>query len=310
MRKTWPIPLYSAYQKEMRRCAADYFAARGLATYEKYPFILRSRDDWRANIIVAQVAEYIAEARRRSEAARDAFPLHRYIHHGLSSQAMLFNLLGPLVVAGDLAAIREAFTAAGAPWPKGKISGAFEYDDREVFAEHQPQPTSLDFAIFDESGEPAILVESKLVEQEFGGCSVFGRGDCDGRNPADDFDGCYLHAAGRLYWEALARHGFLQGDLAGSPICVLASYYQYFREVTFALEKKSALVFLVDERNPVFHVQAGEGARGLIPFLERFLPAGAAGSVRMVTVQSVLASIEATGRHDSWTGEFRQKYGM
>ena len=70
--------------------------------------------------------------------------------------------------------------------------------------------------------------EAKLVEKEFGGCSAFAKGDCDGHNPAKDFNLCYLHHIGRRYWELMGKHGFLDGPLAKDSVCIMASYYQFF----------------------------------------------------------------------------------
>ncbi len=63
-------------------------------------------------------------------------------------------------------------------------SASFEYEDRDVFNEDAGQPTSIDVALRDGEGKPVVFVESKLVEREFGGCSVFAHGDCDGMNGA------------------------------------------------------------------------------------------------------------------------------
>jgi hypothetical protein len=137
------------------------------------------------------VAEYIRQEHERN-LGKDSFLLHKYLHHGLSSQAMVFNLVGPLIVRKDLEPLRVAIKKAGMPWPSGEVTAGFEYDDRTVFNEDSGQPTSIDLAI---SGETArIFIEAKLVEREFGGCSVFSGGECDGRNPVSyGVDGCYLH---------------------------------------------------------------------------------------------------------------------
>lgn len=56
----------------------------------------------------------------------------------------------------------------------------FEYEDRTVFNEDTGLPTSIDLVLFDTENRPKIFIESKLVEAEFGGCSVFKKGDCWG----------------------------------------------------------------------------------------------------------------------------------
>lgn len=292
----------------MQHHAARWFKRRGLKVQQKTPYILRARAQWPENIILPEVAALIARTKKEREERQRPFPLHRYVHHGLSSQAMLFNLVGPLLERGDLEALAGLFPGVDIPW--SAALGELEYEDREVFNERQAQPTSLDLVLGEAGRSPRLLVEAKLVEQEFGGCSIFSDGDCDGRNPAAAHDDCYLHVAGREYWTCLARHGFLEGPMLKSPVCLLASYYQYFREVLFALERGGQMVFLVDARNPVFQRDGDGGPRGLLPFLEQFFPDALREQVITVTIQQALDAIEATGRHEDWTGSFREKYGM
>ncbi len=64
------------------------------------PYLLAEWEDWGSNIILPEVAEYITKE-RQIRSAKKGFPLHKYIHHGLSSQAMLLNLVGPLIVRQD-----------------------------------------------------------------------------------------------------------------------------------------------------------------------------------------------------------------
>jgi len=102
--------------------ASAWFADKGFAVSARYPYILADREEWSQNIILPEVAQYIREEHARREALRQGFPLHKYIHHGLSSQAMLFNLVGPLIVAKDLDPLRQAFTRQGIAWPEGEVS--------------------------------------------------------------------------------------------------------------------------------------------------------------------------------------------
>jgi len=310
MPNRWSYRLFKSYQNELRENAGKWFKENGLHVQKRFNFILRDHDDWRHNIILPEVADYIDQVRKKRGSEKKSFPLHQYIHHGLSSQAMLFNLVGPLIIRDDLIALSQSFIDVDINWPKGAVTGSLEIEDRNVFNERQAQPTSLDFAIGTKGEEFSIFIEAKLVEQEFGGCSVFDRGDCDGRNPANDHNLCYLHVFGRKYWNRLEEFGFLKDEVADSPICLLANYYQYFREVLFALSKKGVLVILVDERNPVFK-SIGDGPdRGLIPFLSRFLPPEVNNKVKMITIQQVVSAIERTSRHDDWIHSFKNKYGI
>ena len=329
--RTWAYQRYNAYVRGLRKTAAAWFAGHGFATHPRLPYCLDHLDNWRNNIILPDVAEHI-EGGRLDRGAHDAFPLHKYAHHGLSSQAMLFNLVGPLMVRDDFAAMRPALDRAGIPWPAGRLTGVLEYSKRDVFNEDTGQPTSIDFVLSGENeaadkvaaprsmdgfvgnlnGAASLFIEAKLVEQEFGGCSVFADGDCDGRNPADDFGACYLHHIGRKYWTRLAEHGLLESPLARGPICPLASYYQFFREALVALHEGGHFVLLHDARNPVFVSPGRDGrpTRGLWPFLVGLLPATAAKYLHRVTIQDVIEAIAQSGRHTDWTDEFTTKYGF
>jgi POLQ-like helicase len=307
--RTWPYPRHRNFEKELQKAASAWFQDKGSAVSARYPYILADREKWAQNMILPQVTEYILEEHARREVKQHGFPLHKYIHHGLSSQAMLFNLVGPLIVTGDLAPLRQAFVRQGIAWPGGDVDASFEYEDRTVFNEDTGQPTSIDLVLRDVSDHSSLFVESKLVEKEFGGCSVFEAGDCDGRNPARDFSLCYLNHLGRKYWELLSKHGFLAGAVGRNVTCVLSSYYQFFREVIFALELSGSFVLLSDERNPTFSCDGPHGRRGLMPFLLSMVPQPLLASVATVSIQQVVAAIKASGRHE-WIAEFERKYGL
>ena len=95
--QTWPFKLYKAFESELRNAAAKWFSKKGLATRARMSYCLKSFRMWGQNIICTDVAEYIRQEHKRN-LGKDSFPLNKYLHHGLSSQAMLFNLVGPLVV--------------------------------------------------------------------------------------------------------------------------------------------------------------------------------------------------------------------
>ncbi len=305
---TWPYPRHARFEKALRAAAATWFQAQEFPVNERTPYILAAWKDWTKNIILPEVAQYIRDEREAHKSQGKPFPLHRFIHHGLSSQAMMFNLMGPLVLRDDLVAIEGVLAKSGIPWPEGAVTASFEYDDREVFKEDTGQPTSLDFVI-EGDDMPRIFMESKLVERGFGGCSVFEKGDCDARNPARDFSLCYLHHLGRTYWELLEKHGFLCGPMFKDSTCTLSNQYQFFREVLFALEKGGYFVLVTDERNPAFHAHGPEGERGLVPLLLSFVPQSLRDRLADISMQQLINAIKDTGRH-SWIQQFEQKYGL
>lgn len=305
----WPYPQHRHFEVTLRDAASAWFEAKGFPVSAKHSYILANWNDWPNNIILTEVAEYIQSERARRKAEGKGFPLHRYVHHGLSSQAMLFNLIGPLLVGKGLEPVRESFAGQGVAWPKGEVSASFEYEDRTLFNEDTGQPTSIDLVLTDEMGHPRVFVEGKLVEREFGGCSVFARGDCDGRNPTHDFSLCYLHHIGRRYWELLDKHNFLSGPIGQNATCILSTYYQFFREVIFALELGGPLVLLTDDRSPTFSCDGPQGTRGLLPLLISLVPASLHGHIASVSIQQVVAAIKSSGRHE-WITEFERKYAL
>ena len=297
------------FKKSVAATAAAWFQMRGLAVSKTYPYCLESLDQWANNIILPEVVAYIQQQRKFRAAQHQSFALHKWIHHGLSSQAMLFNLIGPLIVRNDLEPLRMAFTAAGVPWPAGSIKTSLEIEDRQMFNERQAQPTSIDLVIEGEASS-ALFVEAKFVEQEFGGCSVFEDGDCGGRNPAIVHDRCYLHGIGRTYWEGLAQMGFLKPAMTDGPICPLANYYQFFREVVFALEKGGHFALIFDQRSSVFYGPDNDGNQRLMPFLLTFAPPQHRDRIHAITIQAVAQAIRQSGRHSDWVNVFDAKYGL
>lgn len=304
---------YSAYQKyrnQLRDSSARWFAENNKRVQPDRPYMLQSRDDWPDNIILDEVVDYIKRVMREREGSDSGFALHKYVYHGLSSQAMLFNLVGPLIVRDDLQAMRPAFEAAGVPWPDSPLSGEFEFEDREVFNERQSQPTSIDLVLGPRDSTHTLFVEAKLTEEGFGGCSLYKNKACKGGNPAANLNDCPLHAEkGRTYWTLLEKHRFLRGPLSEGPKCQLANHYQFFRECLFALEKHGHFVLLADERSPVFLRTVDDGA-GLFTELRTFVPEELRDRTVAVTIQAVVGAIRESGRHGDWVESFCVKYGI
>ncbi len=306
--KDWPFKRYKVFENELRHVAANWFSEKGLPTNARMGYCLKSHDSWTKNIICGEVADYITKRQKELE-GKESYPLHKYAHHGLSSQAMVFNLVGPLIVKKDLEPLREVIEEAGMNWPAGEIEAQFEYDDRDVFNEDTGQPTSID--LFIKGNSERIFIEAKLAEKEFGGCSIFSGGDCDGRNPiSSDYKDCYLHHIGRRYWELMDKFGFREMVSESGSICLFVNYYQFFREVLFSLEKKGCFLLLHDERNPAFWKVSKKGEEfGLWPLLKEFVPDKYKASIGRVTIQQLVRAIEKSGRHE-WINEFKLKYGI
>lgn len=309
---TWQYNKFSDFRKEQELTASNYFFNKGksnmdLKVQDKSPYILKERNDWHRNIIVNSVFNYVNEKKAESKNSKISYPLHKYIHHGLSSQSMLFNLFGEPLIKKDYAFFQEVFQT-----PEIQIDSKyelkFEHYDRETFNEKTQQPTSFDFAIIDKTGtQRNIFVEAKYVEPEFGGCSTIEGGECDGLNPISNPDLCYLTFKGRNYWKLMKKYG-LDVPYANSPICPLAIYYQFFRELMFALENNGYFVILIDKRNPAFEKESSVGKRGLIPVLMDKISPKHKEFVKIIYIQDVLPILDKHGY--TWVDEFREKYGM
>jgi len=307
--KTWPFPRYGPYQRAMRETATAWFDQKGLPRDSRYSFILDAWDHWPQNMVLPEVAEYIQECKVQCENEGKPFPLHKYLHHGLSSQAMAFNLVGPLIVRNDYQPLIDALAAVGVECGKHLHDAVFEFEDRKVFNEDSGQPTSIDIALRDSDGRPFVFIEAKMMEAEFGGCTVRTMGDCSGENPLPEKSGCYLHHIGRTYWTLAEKYGV--ADLAKDEgQCILALYYQFFRELFFALEYGGIFVLLHDERSPVFHCEAHGVERGLMPMLLKYVPEEHFSQIASISMQRLSRHIGRSEKHQDWIGDFRQKYAI
>ncbi|MGM0365026.1 MAG: PGN_0703 family putative restriction endonuclease [Actinomycetota bacterium] len=307
--RTWPHKRYKEFEAELRNSSSRWFREKGFKTHPKMLYCLDSLISWPKNIICPEVSEYILEENQRN-LGKEAFPLHKYLHHGLSSQAMLFNLLAPLIIRDDLDPLKSVIENAGINWPSSKVSARFECCDRSVFNEDSGQPTSLD-AVIEGQGRN-IFIESKLAERGFGSCSVFERGDCDGRNPVVyGLKNCYLHHIGRKYWDLMEEFRFDEEKLSKGLICPFINYYQFYREVLFSLKIGGSFLLLHDKRNPAFLEASDESKeRGLWPFLVSFIPRKYSHLVSRITIQDLVGEISRSDRHIDWIGEFKSKYGL
>jgi hypothetical protein len=307
--QTWLYPRHNVFEKQLQKSNAEWFTEQNIPVNSKMPYLLDSRENWKKNIILPEVAKFIEDEKGCRGKAKKGFPLHMYLHHGLSSQAMLFNLVGPLVVQNNLTPLKAAFEVAGIAWPPEEVTAKFEDENRELFREDTGQPTSIDLVIQGQNEIRSLFIEAKLVEHEFGKCSVFNGGDCDGRNPAHDFERCYLHHLGRRYWVLMEKYGFLDGPVGSSPICPLAMYYQFFRELIFSIESGGDFVLLFDQRNPSFYCGDSSKERGLMPFLTSFVPENLLGRINAISIQQVVAAYHENSSLD-WLNEFESKYGL
>jgi hypothetical protein len=301
------MKLYSDYRKEQKHYAAEWFRAKGYAVHKKYDYILDCYDNWEQNIIVPEVADFIKQLKNDAESNKEPFPLHKYIHNGCSSQAMLFNLLGDIVRNRDYDFLLQLFNYQDVLIDNSSKL-LFEFSDRKTFNEKQQQPTSFDFVVQNQKGKN-IFVEAKYVETEFGGCSVIKgyNSECDGQNPVNNTDLCYLTHKERNYWDLMKKYE-LDKIFEKAIICPFSIYYQFYRELMFALEHNGYFVILIDKRNPAFQKSNGKEQRGLIPFLTSLIPQKHRNILKVIYIQDVVNILDISKYN--WKNEFLTKYGI
>jgi hypothetical protein len=305
----WPYPRHNKFVKQLRSASATWFASKQFPSHPKMDYCLSSWDEWDKNIILKEVADYIKQCKAECEENNSHFPLHKYLHHGLSSQAIAFNLIGPLITRNDYKPLVELLNDKGISVASEVSNAEFEYEDRDIFNEDSGQPTSIDIVLKDSNGKPIIFIESKLVEQEFGGCSVFSNGDCEGRNPLRQKDDCYLHFIGRNYWNLMEEFD-VGTNLQNEKQCIFVAHYQFFREVLFSLKKGGFFVLLSDQRSPVFHCEANGKHKGIMPFLIEFIPPIYRSRIVSISIQEVVERLKTSKTHRGWVEEFQLKYGI
>jgi len=153
----------------------------------------------------------------------------------------------------------------------------------------------LDFAIVNKKGK-SIFVEAKYTEKGFGECSK-----CDGnRNPVNNPNCCYLTTqAKRTYWEKMEKYE-LDAVYKNCITCPFTKYYQFYRELMFALELNGYFVILFDERNPALD--------NVIPSLIASVPENIKNNIKTLYIQEVLNILD--NHQYQWTDKFRTKYGI
>ncbi len=305
----WPSPRYKSFEKGLRIAASNWYVRKGYPSHPRMAYCLKNWSDWRSNIILDEVSNYIEQFKDNCEKEGKPFPLHKYIHHGLSSQAMAFNLIGPLITRDDYEPIIQLLKRKNLQIAASIASASFEFEDRDVFNEDTGQPTSIDIVLKDQHESPRVFIESKLVEKGFGGCSVFSGGDCNGENPIHNKKQCYLHFIGRRYWDLMDKYGFSK-ILENEKQCSFVAYYQFYREVLFSLEKGGVFLLLSDERSPVFHCASDGLERGLLAFLLKNFPKEYLTKVGAISLQELVSVIKGSDKHKDWIFEFESKYGM
>lgn len=286
------------FLKKLRKQTSDYFRKKGYVTAD-CEYILRHYDDWDNNIILPEVAEYIKKTKRDLEEKHIPFPLHKYIHHGLSSQACLFNLLGSLVVNNKYKLVQSILVNSGMNLAGNINHLEFEHSDPNIFNEMQGQPTSIDLYSKTTENEN-IYIEFKFTESEFGSCSVYVNGDCDGANPFNDYNLCYLHREkDRSYLNLMEKYNLI----TNGENCIFTEFYQAYRLLLYTLENNGYFLLIYDERNPAFINPEG---RGKFIRFKNMLPTSIRNKISSISIQKIINILE--NNSCIWLNEFKEKY--
>ena len=305
---------YKAFKAELQAAAAAWFRKHGHSVQAEMDHCLSAPSLWHHNIILPEVVQLIT---RTAQAWKIRNPtlkgcLSDSLHNGLSSQAMKFNLLGPLVARKDLSPLKAAFGAVGGVWFFGDLRPHFEHYDRQIFNERHGIPTCLDFALIGQG--TGLFIETKLAEPGFDGCPHHQDGSCDGKNPCSfaRIAECPLTQGGYTYWQRMEEVVLGEAALVDGDTCPFVNYYQFFRNLMFALANQGVYNLLYDERNSMFAQRDEQGnlVDGLCQQLSEALPRHTWNSVGAFTVQDLVRAIEKTGRHGDWIQEFKDKYAI
>jgi len=161
-------PRRADWLPELRAQVAAYFVEKELPVRSTAPYILAGgKQRWPLNIIDPEVGAMIRTIMAERRAEGHPFPLHRSIRHGLSSQALLFNLIGPVLLAKRWNVFDAILESAGIPLSRHVIDAKLEEEDRSIFNEGRGQPTSADLYLQTEQGDK-VCAEFKFTENGFG----------------------------------------------------------------------------------------------------------------------------------------------
>ena len=305
---------FKAFEAELQAAAAAWFRKHGHSVQPGMDHCLSDPSLWHQNIILPEVIQMITctayALKIRNPTLKGC--LTDSLHNGLSSQAMKFNLLGPLVARKDLSPLKAAFGAVGGVWFFGDLRPHFEHYDRQIFNERHGIPTCLDFALIGQG--TGLFIETKLAEPGFDGCPHHQDGSCDGKNPCSfaRIAECPLTQSGYTYWQRMEEFVLGEAALVDGDTCPFVNYYQFFRNLMFALANQGVYNLLYDERNSMFVQRDEQGnlVDGLCQQLSEALHRHIWNRVGAFTVQDLVRAIEKTGRHGDWIQEFKDKYAI
>lgn len=268
---------------------------------------------WRDNVIHNDIVSLINDSEPLAESWKiNKYRLHRWFHHGLSSQAFAFNLFGLMRTRKDFSPLLSVLSVRGIQFDTQSLSLEFEFGERHVFNEKQGVPTTFD-AVLQNGLNEKLFIEVKLSEAGFGGCSVFCRGECSGLNPfLSSLSNCYLYSEKkRDYWNVFLNLGIQSVGSVYGVYCPFAYHYQFYRELMYALEEGGVFLIVFDDRNVHFHGLSDSCAGyGVLSRVLSTLPPEVRSRIVGLSVQELVAAIEQSEVHADWINIFKEKYAL
>jgi len=316
----------SGYIAAINAALAQFAREERLPVEDEREYILRSKKLWPKNLWPS-LGSHLDRFRTADS------DLHRWVHHLRSSQAFAFNLFGPLAV--------------GWPWARdtwrpvfGDVRRVeFEYPaDRDPAGDDplqertpdRPHRTRVDVRV-DHGAHETTLVEVKLTEQEFGGCSKAHdagnplRATCTTPDLAleEIANGCYLaQIAGRPYFRRLMEPASLISasrlqafSYDGCPL--RGGLYQIARNLMMAQHVRTsgaavrfAVVAPSADLNPALHGHRSlRGYPDVLSFLRAVVHEKDQDAIRIVDFAEVVAHARSLNPEaDSWVDYMRRKY--
>jgi hypothetical protein len=258
------------------------------------------------NLINRSIAEWLNK-NENGQVGNKNNPIkyHSGVNHALSSQVMLFNLVIPMILKGDLSPLLKALGENDSS--RNNWDPTFEYSDQSILDEDKKSPTSVDLSL--ECGDGRILIEAKHTEREFGGCSVFKNGSCTGENHLLKDGRCIFNGKDSNTGEyekkyvnprkyAVLLKKILKREWQNMTLCPMASYSQFYRLVMMGIVKAEAnwkLVILHDGQNPVFSTKRENATSNIIDFLKGSMKEEYSSRVVAVPSQEVIEQMKEAG---------------
>ena len=244
---------------------------------------------------------------------------HRWFRSMKSSQALTQSVFGALIAYGRLDVLTRIEAECGRPAFFDDAGGWECTLEQPVQVLNEPRPTTLDVMLWHPDGR-RVVVEAKLSEREFGGCSrrrlaPGEEGYCDGSytHQQGRRTRCSLTEQGIAYWEHLPKALGWDAEREHIP-CEFGQTYQLSRNVLAAQvrhggERRPELghaTVVYDARNPALRGN-GMASQQWKMVAGRVRPEG---GLRKVSWENITRELKEQEDMQGLEAELKQKYGL